>query len=336
MPRPTAMATPMVRDPMVATVKAAVRPFDVQKGVSSSLYMNRPSQKFMAKANTSISIPAGCNMVFMAAPCIASDSTYASIIFGVQTAAGTPMSGNWSNSVVGDQVITGGTITRLSTNTPYPAATLALGYEWACCGSGLRFTYEGTEFNRSGTFKYTYDPEYSFNAGNSTWGAKGPANNIAFTDASANNIRQSINKNNVVEINTFIAPADYAIGDGGSCWVAGLSGAAIGGTTATTQFSTAPKLIGYFLNSSSNTVSFHVEMIEHWNVSSPTIQSLQTDSVAHPVLADQVGTFLMSTRQNHALQPNDHHVDVMKSTQKALGSPLGHELLNTALRAALV
>lgn len=325
-----------MRDPVISTVKAAVRPFDVQKGVASSLDMNRPSQKFMAKANTSVSIPSGCLMVFMSAPCVASDSAYASIVMAVQTSSATPFSGFWSNSTAGDLVVGGGTITRLSTNTPYPAATLSAGYDWACCGSGLRFTYEGTELNRSGMFRYTYDPEYAYNTSNTNWTSKSPAQVQTFVDNSPNNIRQSINKNNTVEINTFIAPTDYAVGDGDSYWTGSTRGNLLGGTTATTYFSTGPKVIGYFLNSSTATVSFHVEVIEHWNVSSPTIQSLHTDSVAHPVLAQQVGSFLMSSRQNHAVQPNDHHVDVMRSTQKALGTPLGHELLSTALRAALV
>lgn len=326
---------PVSVDPVALTVKAAVRPFDVQKGVASALGMDRPTQKFMAKANTSFTVPAGCYAVFMSNPCAASDSNYASVVIAIQTTSGTPLSGVWSSSTVGDKVVGGGTISILSTNTPYPATTLSTKYEWACCGAGLRFTYEGAELYKSGMFRYAYDVEKAYNQGNANWVVKGPADLITFIDASPNNIRQSINKNNVVEINTFLPQSDYYTCEGSTYWSGGSTGAILGGTVGTTWFSAAPSVYGYFLNSSTSAVSFHLEAIEHWNVSAPAIQALLTDSISHPVLQGQLGSFLGSVRQNHATTPNSHHVDVMKSTQKALGSPLGHELLNTAMKAAL-
>ncbi len=321
-------------DPVVVSVKAQVRPFDVPKGIACPLDSGRPSQKFMAKANTSVSIPSGCYMVFMANPCVASDSNRPSVVLGVQSVAGTPMSGPWKNSVAGINVVTGGTISLLSTNTPYPGTTLAgTGYEWQLCGSGIRFTYEGAELYKSGTFKYIHDIENGYNASNTDWTLKGPADIITFVDSAPNSIRQSINKNNVVEVNSYLATASYL--SEGTAFYSNSTGALIGGASATAIAGTSPPCLGYFLNSSTSSISFHIETIEHWSVSAPALQALHTDSVSHPVLRDQVNNFLQSARQLHASQPNAHHTSVMASAKKAMGSPMGHEVLNAALTAAL-
>lgn len=326
-------------DPVVASVKAMVRPFDVSKGVASSLLVARPSQKFMAKANTSISIPAGCYMTFMCSPCIAADSLYVSVIFAIQSSSGVLMSGPFKNSVAGTDVVTNGTLSYLVTNTPYAVSSLSGtgvsgGYEWACAGSGLRFTYEGAELYKSGTFKYIHDIERAFNAGYVDWTVKGPAAVINYLDTAPNCIRQSINKNNVVEVNSFI-PSLYGPVETPNYW-ADQSGSTVGGAGGSNKlFSNAPSVLGYFLNSSSASISFHVECVEHWTISAPAIQALHTDSVGHDSLHTQVANFLHSSRQLHATQPNGHHVDSMKAAKKALGSPLGHDLMNAALTAAL-
>lgn len=326
--------SPVTSDPVALSVKAMIKPFDVPKGVASSLAYGRPCQKFMAKANTSFTVPAGCTMVFMCSPCVASDTIKPSVVFGIQTASGTPMSGPWKSNITGDKVVTGGTIASLSTNTPYSSGTLAgSGYEWSLVGAGLRFTYEGAELYKSGTFKYIHDIEMGFNQGYSDWGGKGPADIVTFVDNAPNSLRQSINKNNVVEINALVASQAY-LSEGTSIFSTSV-GAFVGGATASLAAGTTPMCLGYFLNSSSNSISFHVETVEHWNVSAPGLQALHTASVAHPVLSEQVGNFLHTARQLHASQPNAHHVDVMKTAKQTMGSPLGHEVLNAALTAAL-
>jgi len=322
-------------DPVIASVQAAVRPFDTPKGIAGPLAgLVRPSQKFTAKAATSVSIPAGCTMVFMQDACIASNSIYPSVILAVQTASGTAMSGPFKSSTVGDLVVAGGTLSRLSTNTPYAATTLASNFEWQLVGAGLKFSYEGTLLNQSGTFMYLHDPEEAFNQGWPDWTGKGPSDVISFINTAHNAIRQNILEKRVVEINCMSPDSDTAR-DANLVFIDGSTGAALGGSTSTTFFGTAPVVLGYFINSSSATISFHVETIEHWAVASPTIQALHTDSIAHPILHSQVVNFLGSARQMHASKPNSDHVDVMRTVKKGMGSPLGHELINTALTAAL-
>lgn len=244
------------------------------------------------------------------------------------------MSGFWKNSLAGVNVISGGTISFLATNTPYSTPTLnTAGYEWMSVSSAIRFSYEGTMFNQSGTFRYIHDPELGYNPVPFDFSACGPATLISYLDNAPNVIRQNILKNGIVEINTTV-PALNDVAEGQDFW-GNSSGNAIGGASANLLFGTQPGTLGVFLNSSTAAVSFHVETIEHWAVCSPSIQSLHTDSVSHPVLYDQVTNFLASSRQQHANQPNDHHVSVMKNVQKTMGSPLGHEVLNAALTAAL-
>jgi len=326
--------TPDRVDPVSTSVKAIVRPFDVTKGLASTLVSGRPSQKFMAKANTSVTVPSGCYMYFMQAPCIAADATYASVIVCVQSAAATPVTGTWKNATVGDKVIAGGTLATLATNTPYNGSAITSQFEFANVSCGLRFTYEGAELYKSGTFKYIHDTELSYNDnGGSGYLTSSPATLVSFVDSAPNSIRQSINKNNVVEINATMQGYGTPI-QTPSFWM-NSSGSPVGGASASTYFGTAPGVLGYFLNSSSSSVSFHIETIEHWSISSPTLQALHTDSVTHVALQDQVHNFLASSRQLHAQQPNSHHVAVMKDARKAIGSPLGHEVLNAALTAAL-
>jgi hypothetical protein len=325
-------------DPVVASVKALVDPFNAPKGTASALFDGRPSQKFMAKANTSVSVPAGCYMVFMAAPCIANNVEQASVIMAVQTASGVPLSGGWKNAVVGNAVVTGGTVSKLSTNTPYTSQSLdSMSAFVTCQGVGLRFTYEGAELYKSGTFKYIHDTEAMFNTsggapyGDWTVANVGPAGVISFTDSATNSIRQSINKKNVVELNAHNEFGSFTSGN----WYGGSAGGLIGGTTANTVFSLRPSVLGYFLNSSSSSISFHVETVEHWAVSADELQALHTESTAHPVLYNQVRTLMRNSRQLHASKPNADHVDILKTCQKAAGSKLGHEVLETAVTAAL-
>lgn len=325
-------------DPVVQSVKAMVDPFNTPKGIASYLGDARPSQKFMAKANTTISVPAGCTMVFMAAPCLCSNSGSASIVMGIQSAQGTALSGPWKNGNTGNLVLTGGTIARLSTNTPYDDATLnnmmALGY---CVGVGYRFTYEGPELYRSGTFKYVHDGDGFFNdaAGvqlnDWTNSSSGPAQVVTYVDSAANSIRQSINRSNVVEINGHTLWGQFSQGG----WYGAMSGATIGGTTADTVFSVKPSLLGYFLNSSSSAVSFHIETVEHYAVTATSIQALHTESTAHNALMGQVAGALRNARQMHASKPNSTHIDALKLANRAAGSKLGHEALEAAMTAAL-
>lgn len=332
------VAPKLTNDPVVACVKAMVDPFNAPKGSASFLADGRPSQKFMAKANTSVSVPAGCYMVFMASPSLANNPESASMVLAIQTISTTPLSGAWKNAVAGTNVLAGGTISKLTTNTPYTSQTLdSMGTVGHCVGVGYRFTYEGAELYKSGTFKYVHDNELMFNSQNGiptgdwTLASVGPAGVISFVDSATNSIRQSINKKNIVEVNGHVEFGEYSGGE----WYGGFSPALVGGTTATTQFSLRPGLLGYFLNSSTAAISFHIETVEHYSVSADEIQALQTESTAHPVLYNQVRTLMRNSRQLHASKPNADHIDMLKTCQKAAGSKLGHEVLETAISAAL-
>lgn len=326
----------LTNDPVKVSVQAMVKPFDAPKGIASPLQgLTLPSQKFMAKASTAVVVPAGCTMVFMQSPCVSQNSTAASLVVAIQTASGTPMTGAWKNTVTGNLVVSGGTITALSTNTPYTGVTLSTGgYEWQNVSCGIRFNYDGTVLNQSGTFRYIHDPQFGYNQGLADWASKGPADILTYLDGTTNRILQNIVKNGIVEINASL-PGVYGSPCEGTSYWPNNSGATIGGASGDRVFSTTPGLIGAYVNASTASISFHIEVVEHWAVAGPAVQALQTDSVSHPVLVDQVSNFLQSARQMHAAQPHSHHVSIMKSVKTSMGSPLGHEVLNAALTAAL-
>jgi len=330
-------------DPIQTTIRAKFVPFDTEKGVAAPLDDGRPSQKFMAKAQTQINLASGQGFCFMVCPNVASDSTRASVVFAVGAFTGGLFTtdGDWNNTTVGDLVGPFGTIQRLSTNTPYTASTISTGYEFACVGSGLKFTYQGAELYRGGHLIYLYDKEGSYNAG-STWSTDTVNGLINYVNGAANTVRQSINKDNVVEINTTVVDTfsdtyydgsstttnAYGIGDS--------STAVLGGTTATTQFGVKPPVLGYYVNTSGNSISFHVDVVEHWSVSYQGIQALQTASYAHSSMSTHVSALMDNVRQAHAGAPNTKHLDVTKTTMAALKSPIGHEVLNAGIRAALL
>ncbi len=292
----------------------------------------------MSKAQTQITLAANQVFCFMTCPNVASNAAYASVVFAVGAASGGIFAtdGAWKSATVGDLVGPFGTIVRMSTNTPYNNIILAGGYEYSCVGAGLKFTYEGAELYKGGTMRYVYDKESSYNLTND-WTVDTVNGLITFVNASANTVRQSINKDNVVEINA--SPTSFGYYEGGNTSTAYSAGgggvAAIGGASATTFFGDKPTVIGYYVNTSGQQISFHVDVVEHWSISHPDIQTLQTPSYAHGPMATHVAAVMDNVRQNHAGTPNTHHTSVAKETVKAMQSPLGHEALNIGLRMAL-
>jgi len=191
---------------------------------------------------------------------------------------------------------------------------------------------------RGGTLRYIYDKDAAYNSA-ADWTADSVNGLISYVNSAANTIRQSINKDNVVEINTTSTVDGYYESNLSTNTAYGPSGgevALIGGATATTYFSARPNVLGYYINTSGNTISFHVDVVEHWSITHPTIQSLQTPSYAHAPLATHVSALMDNVRQNHAGAPNVKHLDVTKTTLAAMKSPIGHEVLNAGIRAALL
>lgn len=326
-------------DPIHSAIRARFVPFDTEKGIAAPMADGRPSQKFMAKAQAQIALGIGQGFCYMACPNVASNASYASIMFAVGTFTNGrfAVDGAWKNATGGTHIGPFGATSWITTNTPYDAATLTHGFEYSCVGSGLKFTYEGSELYRGGTMRYLYDKEGAYNAAGD-WTADTVNGLIDYVNSAPNTVRQSINKENVVEINTSnIADGYYECGSPvyTTYGVGSNECALIGGTSATTYFGIRPNVLGYFVNTSGAAISFHVDVVEHWSISAATIQSLQTPSYAHAPMSTHVAALMDNVRQTHAGVPNTKHIDVAKMTMSALKSPLGHELLNAGIRAAL-
>lgn len=330
-------------DPIVTSVRAIMKPFDVEKGVASPLDDGRPAQKFMAKAQAQVVLTASQVLAFMYCPCAANDAVRPSLVMcvGAATNGKFTTAGSFANGT-GTTGISSGTLSYLSTNTPYTSSVISdQGLEYASVGAGIKFTYEGAELYRGGTFRYVYDREGSFNNDDELWTSANIGTNVLidYINSQANTIRQSINKDNVVEINASMEESIYReTNDPLKVYCgadAGGNSNLIGGSSSTVTFAYKPSVIGYYVNTSGQSISFHVDLVEHWAMSSPTIQALQSNSYAHAPLATHVASAMASVRQAHASQPNTHHIDVAKTTVRALQSPIGHALLNDAMMAAL-
>lgn len=327
-------------DPIHTAIRAKFVPFDTEKGIAAPMGDGRPCQKFMSKAQTQVTLTSGQGMAFMVCPNISSSLDNASVVFaiGAMTGGTFTTNGAWKSATVGTNVWAGGTIQGMSTNTPYSAATLAGNYEYSCVGSGLKFTYEGSELYRGGTLRYIYDKEGAYNNG-ADWTVATPNGLITFVNSAANTVRQSINKDNVVEINTSTVDSGYVESGSATINAYGIDSndiSLVGGASAFTNFGVSPCVLGYYVNTSGNTISFHVDVVEHWCVSHPAIQTLQTPSYAHVQMQAHVAALMDNVRQNHAGAPNTKHLDVTRTTLNAMKSPIGHELLNAGIRAALL
>lgn len=315
--------------------------------MAAPLIDGRPSQKFMAKAQTQLSLAAGQGFCFMQGANFALGAGNPSIVIAVGAFTGGRFStdGTWKSATAGDLVGSFGTITRLTTNTPYTGVSLNTDkLEYACLAAGIKFTYEGSELYKGGTFRYIYDKDSTYN-GTPDWASRTVNGLIDLVNSSANTIRQSINKDNIVEINASITPSPYIeaaspldvaygvpnFAGNGPNNIASL----VGGAAATSYFCTAPSVIGYYVNTSGNTISFHIDTVEHWSCSGAVIQSLQTPSYSHVAMSSHVDAVMANVRQDHASKPHTKHVDVAKATVSAMKSPLGHEILNVGLKAAL-
>lgn len=327
-------------DPIVTAIKASFRPFEAEKGIAAPLSDGRPAQKFMAKAQSQITLTSGQMMAFMFCPNCASNSTNASVVVAVGAATGGQFSYNsaWKNASTGDLVGAWGSILRVSTNTPYTSATLFdQGLEYACVGAGLKFTYEGSELYRGGTMRYIFDTESGYNI-EEDWTVDTVNGLIDYINSSPNTVRQSINDSSVVEINGSLLNRPYieANSSFNTCYgTRGNKATSLGGASATTNFGISPPIIGYYVNTSGNSISFHLDVVEHWSISGATIQSLQTPSYAHAAMGTHVAAVMANVRQAHAGTPNTTHASVAQDTLKVMKSPIGHELLNVGIRAAL-
>lgn len=326
-------------DPIHTAIRARFVPFDTDKGIAAPMSDGRPSQKFMAKAQAQVALASGQGFCFMACPNVASDANYSSVMIAIGSFTNGKFTtdGAWKNTVAGGAVGLFGVPAWISTNTPYSAATLATGFEYSCVGSGLKFTYEGSELYRGGTLRYLYDKEGAYNS-DVNWAADTVNGLIDYVNSAPNTVRQSINKENVVEINTTNTGDYYSecVNAASTSYGVGSNDCAlIGGSTTTTYFGTRPNVLGYFVNTSGNAISFHVDVVEHWSITAAAIQSLQTPSYAHASMATHASALMDNVRQAHAGIPNSKHLDVAKLTMSALKSPIGHELLNAGIRAAL-
>lgn len=337
--KPKSTGTSKGFDPIHTAIRARFVPFDTEKGIASPMNDGRPSQKYMAKAQAQLALASGEGFCFMACPNASSDANRASLVIaaGAFTGGIFTTDGTWRSATVGDLVGPFGRLVRVATNTPYSAATLSSGFDYSCVGSGLKFTYEGSELYRGGTLRYLYDKEGSYND-QANWSTDTVNGLIAYVNSAPNTVRQSINKENVVEINTTNSNDYYSETTSVLSNAFGIGSndtETVGGTLASTLFGIRPNVIGYFVNTSGNSISFHIDLVEHWCCTHPTIQALQTPSYAHAPMSTHVTALMDNVRQNHAGTPNVKHLDVTKTTLAALKSPIGHELLNAGIRAAL-
>ena len=104
----------------------------------------------------------------------------------------------------------------------------------------------------------------------------------------------------------------------------------LGKASSTTQFS-EPGAIGYYVNSSGNSVTFEMELVENWEVRGTSIAPFYTDSHTDPALHHEIINIVNTAHQRAGLSTSTRFADVVTSVSKASKSPLGKAVLAAAL-----
>lgn len=306
--------------PAATSIVAQIAPFRVPRGVASVLADALPSQKLSARGLLSISVSSGSSLLFNAQPCIFNDSTRTSA-FGF-----TCPSANLSDAT---SCITSATaavhpanciVYTALTNTPYSLATMqGNDYKFRLVSNGTRFRCTTPVVNRGGVLKYIVDETESI-IKYSEAGSLPFSSIISAINASHRTIRVSLAERTEVDISAPNTSSQWAaIADGTQDafgWFgSGLANIRVGGTSATAVGGVGPTWVLYE-NTSGQTQSFDIELIEHWEVHSPSIEPLHTASVSMHA-AHQLTTALVShAHSQHSSQPHLSFAQVVKGVAK--------------------
>lgn len=289
--------------PVQASVLSQVAPFRVPRCVASVLTGARPSQKITARAVASATLSTTGSLLFNISPCIASD--FPSMMCLFYTGAGATQL--WTAALNGAN-----TKLTASTNTPYPAASLASGdYKWRLVSSGVRLRNTTAPVSRQGVVRYLVDYGHDLLDYASL-------DNISLTaiagDIAANHktVRVNSSTNPTIEI------ATHSLRDG--AWVSGEDGLFYNrgspelNSASGDTFYSGPLWIS--ITAASSTQTYDIELIEHWEIAGSAIETLHTPSPTHSMAAQTIKSIAEHSHHQHSMQPHVSFASVVKGAVK--------------------
>lgn len=304
------------RDPTVISAVAQMAPFRIPRGVASLLSNSTPSQKFTARALLTLSVPSGQESIVHISPCVAADSNACSMI--TFTGARATLNG----ATLATQNPAGITFTFTSTNTPYSASVLAgKDFKWRLVSSGIRIRNTTAAVNRQGILRFIVNHEDHISlTGTATHGGI-----ISSLESNHRTVRRNMSSHPETDIvigaglfyngEGWYDTLSTALLDENSYWpVHGTSnprlyGAGVSAIASGTAFVALPDV--------GSAQSYDFEMIEHWEVTGLSIETLHTPSCSHPMMYETVNTIMKQSHHQHGLTPSMALHDVAKSVSFA-------------------
>jgi len=312
-----------IQPDMVSAV-AQVAPFRIPKGIASVLTNPRPSQKITARAIGSVTVANGSTLLGNFSPCVASDNgvtlvTASAMLPVYITSNGADATTCFTSATVGTSAanVTEG---RLTTNTPYPAATLSGNdYNWRLVSSGIRVRNITAVINRAGVIRVLVDRHrnlYSYASIPTT-----PYATIANAiEANHKTVRHAMGATPDFEISVphslvaDFAVADYTSGNGGwaqtvdtpgqQLWYgAGVGNIRYGGTTSVIKGGVGETWV-LFANTTGATQALDFELIEHWEICGSAIETLHTPSASHAAAYDLLQNVTGHAHAHHSMTPS--------------------------------
>jgi hypothetical protein len=307
-------------NPLVNCIRAHIHPEKIEYGTASGLTIPRPSQKFTARALSTVVLATTEDIMIGISPSIANDLSYPSAVvwkgtnLQFQNATST-----FTSSTVGANPA-GTTLIPINTNTPYNAATLDDGNSsWRLVSAFIRVRYTGAAQYQNGTCKFFDDLQGQvLEVGETT--TLTLAQLTTRLESNHGTIRKNINSSPVCEF--VIAGMDHRGMEGS--WSTDLnpcvndwSAVRCGGTTSTLLLG-QPASYLYLQNGGGATVSYDIELIEHWECRGTLMEMLHTPSTAHASVCSSVLAIAQAARKSHAQEPSKSFGTIFKAVSSTI------------------
>lgn len=336
------------KHPLAAQVKALVNPFDSTPGIAKHLVDPLPSQSYKLKSRATITVGNSHTLVGLISPCFGDESVpldYPSAIFVSGSGSQITNTILSDGSQAGTSFVKSGTTapisSRLAPIRPYFLSTQ--GASWRLVSYGVRLRYTGTALNANGTLKYLPNDLGAM----SLEGNYNTFQKIAdYVDGNSHTILRSIYDKAVYEFSG-LGSTEWmhgrecypAVHDEGDTWGATATQSEaptyweprlIGQNSSTTYFG-IPGMVFTYTNNTSSNVQFEVELVENWEVRSPTNTAFHTDSHGNPEISQEVFRTVVSGHMHAAASSAPTVMKSLKAVNAASKSPLGKAVIAAAL-----
>lgn len=330
--------------PLLPQVKALVSPFDCTPGSGKHLVDPLPSQSYKLKSRTTVTVGNSMRMVGMISPCFGDSgvpTNYPSALFTSGPAASMDKTVLEDGGEAGSAAVKGtSTVSLLAPIRPYYFESA--GGSWRLVSYGVRIRYTGTALNANGTIKYLPNDLSAFVLDSTT-----TYNSIAnYIDGNNHTIMRSVYDKGVYDFNglgstewmredeTYPAVHDEGGEYGETATQDFVSNhwkpVKLGQNASPVKFGTPGMLISY-QNNTSSAVQFEVELVENWEVRTPTNTAFQTDSHGNPEISQEVFRTVVSGHMHAAASSAPTVVKSLKAVNAASKSPLGKLVIAAAL-----